>query len=259
MENLIKVRNATVRKNNNNLIENIDFDINKGEHVAIIGPNGAGKSTLLKLLCMETHPLWKENLEIIRFKKDRMSKEQLRLKLGIVSKELLQICTSSYKVRDIIAGGMLSSIGLDFHHTITPSMWDKINKTIEEYDCLPLQDKCMKNLSTGEAQKVLLARSLVLEPELLLLDEAANGLDFPSRHIYRNTLQTIINQGKTVVLVTHDLTQILPEIKKIVFMKKGKILEIGTKEELLTEEKLSSLYGKEVFLDKRKGLYSAWC
>ena len=259
MKNLITIKHASVRRNDNNIVEDLNFEINKGEHIAVLGPNGAGKSTLFRICCMEVHPLWSDTLELKRFGEERISKEQLRQKMGIVSKELLEICSSNYIARDIIAGGMLSSIGLDFHHHISKEMWETIDNTIEKYDCKKLENKMMKNLSTGEAQKVLLARALVLEPELLLLDEAANGLDFPSRSIYRNTLDTVIKEGKTVVIITHDLSQVLPEINKIVFMKDGKIVETGKKKDMLTEKKLSALYGKEVYLDQRNGLYSAWC
>lgn len=259
MKNLIKIENASVRVNGTKIIKDINFEINKGEHIAVLGPNGAGKSTLFNVCCMEIHPLWSEDLKIVRFGKEKIIKDELRQKMGIVSKELLGICTSSYIARDIIAGGLLSSIGLDFHHHLTDSMWKSVDDVINKYDCVKLQSKKMKDLSTGEAQKVLLARALVLEPELVLLDEAANGLDFPSRSIYRDTLNTISKEGKTIVLITHDLSQILPCINKIVFMKDGEIIECGNKDEMLREDKLSKLYGKEVFLDKRNGLYSAWC
>lgn len=259
MENLINIKHASIKRNDKLIVEDLNFEINKGEHVAVIGPNGAGKSTLFKICCMEMHPLWSEDLELNRFGESRITKEKLRQKMGVVSKELLEICSSSYVARDIIAGGMFSSIGLDFHHQITDNMWSKIDSTISKYNCTKLQSKKMKDLSTGEAQKVLLARALVLNPELLLLDEAANGLDFPSRSIYRNTIDTVIKQGTTVVLITHDLSQVLPSINKIVFMKNGKIIETGNKENMLTEEKLSKLYNKDVYIDKRNGLYSAWC
>jgi iron complex transport system ATP-binding protein len=259
MKNLISIKNASVRANGTKILDNVTFEVNKGEHIAVLGPNGAGKSTLFNVICMETHPLWSEELKLVRFGEERISKEVLRQKMGIVSKELLGICSSSYIARDIIAGGLLSSIGLDFHHHLSSSMWDKVDKTISRYDCSSIQSKRMRDLSTGEAQKVLLARALVLEPELVLLDEAANGLDFPSRSIYRDTLNTISEEGKTIVLITHDLSQILPVINKIVFMSDGKIVDCGNKEQMLTEKNLSALYGREVYLDKRNGLYSAWC
>lgn len=259
MERLIEIKNANVKRNDKLILKDANLTIDKGNHLAIIGPNGAGKSTLLKVIAMEIHPLWNENLKLIRFEKERIMKEVLREKIGFISKELFKISTLSYTARDIIAGGLLSSIGLDFHHKITESMWTTINDTIEKYNCTKLVDKKMFQLSTGEVQKVLLARALVHNPQLLLLDEAASGLDFPSRHLYRNTLNEIIQQDKTIVLVTHDLSQILPQIKRVAFMKDGKIIKIGNKEDLLTEENLSELYDREVFLDKRKGLYSAWC
>ena len=117
----------------------------------------------------------------------------------------------------------------------------------------------MKSLSTGEAQRVLLARALVHNPKLLLLDEAASGLDFPSRSHYREALKKAMDKDKTVVMITHELSQILPEIQKIILMKDGYIFAQGKKEDLLCESVLSSLYDQKVYVAMKNGIYSAWC
>lgn len=259
MDKLIEIKNASVRRNNKYILENVSFEIKKGEHTAILGPNGSGKSTLLNICSMEIHPLWSEKLFVNRFNKENISKDELRKHIGLVSQTIFQMCNTSYLVKDVVTSGIFSSIGIDFHHKINE---DNINKTtisLENNYCFHLKDKRMNTLSTGEAQRVLLARALVHNPKLLLLDEAASGLDFPSRSHYRNALENAIKQDKTIVMITHELSQILPQINNIILMKNGKIYKQGNKEELLCEEVLSNLYDQKVYVAKKNGIYSAWC
>jgi iron complex transport system ATP-binding protein len=259
MENLITIKNATVRRNNKLILKDVDFSINKGEHTAILGPNGAGKSTLLNVCSMEIHPLWRENLLIKRFNSNIISKEELRKHIGVVSQLIFDMCNTTYLVKEVVASGIFSSVGFDFHHHVTQEHWRLTDEVLKDNYCLHLADKTMNSLSTGESQRVLLARALVHNPNLLLLDEAASGLDFPSRSHYRKALTNAINKDKTIVMITHELSQILPEINRIILMKDGMIYKIGNKEELLNEEILSQLYGQKVYVAKKNGIYSAWC
>ncbi len=259
MENLITIEHANVRRNNKLILNDVNFTINKGEHTAILGPNGAGKSTLLNVCSMEMHPLWKENLYIKRFNSEIIRKEELRKHIGVVSQLIFNMCNTTYLVKEVVASGIFSSVGFDFHHHVTQEHWDLTDEVLKDNYCLHLANKTMNSLSTGEAQRVLLARALVHNPNLLLLDEAASGLDFPSRSHYRNALTNAINKDKTIVMITHELSQILPEINRIILMKEGKIYKIGNKEELLNEETLSKLYGQKVYVAKKNGIYSAWC
>jgi len=259
MKTLINVQHATVKKQGVEILRDTSFTINEGEHIAILGPNGAGKSTLLKVCTMETHPLWKENLKLIRFDEERINQEKLREHIGFVSQLVLHMCSTSYTAREVVVSGLLASFGLDFHHHVTEEMWKKADEALKDNNCEKIAHKQMNTLSSGESQRVLLARALVHNPELLLLDEAASGLDFPSRALYRSSLRKAIHKNKTIVIVTHELSQILPEINRIVLMANGQIVQDGTKEDLLQEDILSDLYGQKVYIAKREGLYSAWC
>ncbi|MCH3917529.1 MAG: ATP-binding cassette domain-containing protein [Spirochaetia bacterium] len=259
MDTLIDVEHATVRRQGKDILEDCSIRINAGEHIAILGPNGAGKSTLLQICSMEIHPLWTENLKVMRFGETRINQEILRQHLGCVSSTIMSMCNTTYTAREVVAGGLLSSFGLDFHHHLTDEMWQAVDNALEENDCGKLASQYMNRLSSGEAQRVLLARALVHDPQLLLLDEAANGLDFPSRALYRKALAQTIEKGKTIVMVTHELSQILPQINRIILMAGGRIVADGTKKELLNEGILSKLYGQQVFVAERNGLYSAWC
>ncbi len=259
MENLITIKHANVRRNDKYILNDVSLEINKGEHIAILGPNGAGKSTLLNICSMEIHPLWNENLIIKRFNKLKISKDELRQNIGVVSQLIFQMCNTTYKVNEVVASGIFSSIGIDFHHNVTEEDWINTDIALVDNFCNHLKDKTMKSLSTGEAQRVLLARALVHNPKLLLLDEAASGLDFPSRSHYRTALKKAIDKDRTIVMITHELSQILPEIQKIILMKDGYIFAQGKKDDLLTESVLSSLYGQKVYVAKKNDIYSAWC
>lgn len=259
MDNLITIKHASVRRNNKLILKDVSYSINKGDHIAILGPNGSGKSTLLNICSMEIHPLWNEKLIVNRFDNALISKEQLRKQIGVVSQVVFEMCNTTYLVKEVVASGIFSSVGIDFHHQVTKENWDQTFIALEDNYCAHLANKTMKSLSTGEAQRVLLARALVHNPKLLLLDEAASGLDFPSRSHYRDALNNAITKDKTIVMITHELSQILPEIKNIILMKEGEIYKKGKKEDLLNEEILSQLYDQKVYVAKKNDIYSAWC
>lgn len=126
------------------------------------------------------------------------------------------------------------------------------------YGILWLWEKQMNRLSSGEARRVLLARAAVHEPEVMLLDEAGASLDFSSRHTYRKSLEQLDREGKTIILATHELSEIIPAINRVVVMKNGAIVADGPKAEILNEELLRKVYEAPIYLDYRDGLYSVW-
>ncbi len=256
---IIHLTHATVKRMGRPILDDVSFLVRPNEHVAIIGPNGAGKSTLMQLLSMEIHPLYTEQTKRILFGTDRWEVLTLRQHMGIVSQNLQYLCISSYKGWEIVVSGFFSSIGLDFHHQVTAPHMAKVEEVMRRYGIWHLRDKQMNRLSSGEAQRILLCRALVHEPEVMLLDEAVSNLDFPSRHQYRRSLEQLHQEGRTIILATHELSEIIPAIKRIIVMKAGRIVADGPKEEVLNETLLSEMYGTRVFVDEREGLYSAWC
>ncbi|WP_320129154.1 ATP-binding cassette domain-containing protein [uncultured Sphaerochaeta sp.] len=231
----------------------------EGEHVAIIGPNGAGKSTLIQIISEEIHPLYNPLSKRLLFDKERWEVLELRKKLGIVSASLQYLCNSTYSGWEITASGFFSSIGLDFHHKVTEEQALKTEEALRFFNAWKLKDKQMNRLSSGEARRVLLSRACVHDPQVMLLDEAVANLDFPSRHQYRQELQLLDQSGKTIILATHELSEIIPAIERIIVMKQGKIVQDGKKQDIMKEEILSEVYGTKVFIDQREGLFTAWC
>jgi len=256
---IISLRNITVRRAGRPILDSIDLDIREGEHVAIIGANGAGKSTLVQVMSEEVHPVWAPDSERLLFGSARWKVLELRKRMGIVSAALQYLCTTSYPARHIVLSGFFSSIGLDFHHQVTAGMEKAAELRLEQQGILHVADKAMRNLSSGEARRVLLARATVHDPQVMLLDEAVSNLDMPAKKSYRQSLETFAREGRTIILVTHDLSEIIGEIGRVVVLKQGRITADGPKRDVLSEELLSEAYGTRIFLSEREGRFNAWC
>jgi iron complex transport system ATP-binding protein len=256
---VIRIEHATVRREGVPILDDVSFSVHEGERVAVIGPNGAGKSTLVQVISEEIHPLYNPLGKRILFGNDHWQVSELRKRLGIVSQALQWMCNSTDSAFDIVVSGFFSSIGLDFHHHVTEEEQQKALEAMRRTGSLELKDKQMNRLSSGEARRVLLARACVHDPSVLLLDEAAGALDFPARAHYREIIRTFAQEGRTLILVTHELSEIIPEIDRVVLMRHGRIVADGSKTEMLTAERLSDLYGTKVYVDRHDGLYNAWC
>ncbi|MDX9940098.1 MAG: ATP-binding cassette domain-containing protein [Sphaerochaetaceae bacterium] len=256
---IISLQNITVRRAGRVTLDAVSLDIRAGEHVAIIGANGAGKSTLVQVMSEEVHPLWSPDSHRILFGSSRWQVLELRKRMGIVSAALQYLCTTSYPARHIVLSGYFSSIGLDFHHQVTEAMEEAAGKCLLQQGVLHLAEKPMRSLSSGEARRVLLARATVHDPQVMLLDEAVSNLDLPAKKSYRESLERFAHEGRTIILVTHDLSEIIGEIGRVVVLKQGRIIADGPKRDVLSEDLLSEAYGTRIFLSEREGRFNAWC
>lgn len=256
---IIKIEHATVRREGKEILKDVSLSVSEGENIAIIGANGAGKSTLVSVISKEVHPLARDEYRYSLFGQSRWQIMELRKKMGIVSQALAWYCNTTYTAEEIVISGLYSAIGLDFHHIVTDEDRAKAAFELKRARVYHLKDKFMNTLSSGERGRVLIARAAVTDPRLLLLDEASTALDFPSRAQLRELISDYAKEGKNIIMVTHELSEIIPEIERVILMKEGKIIADGSKEDILTEEILSEAYGHRVFVDKRGELYNAWC
>lgn len=257
-QEILHLKNAHVRRDGLYILDGVSLDIHKGEHVALLGPNGAGKSTLIDVIYRNVYPLALEDYEYRIFGQERILQTDLKKKVGLVSDRNAFFLESTYKVREIVCSGLYASLGFDFHHCIRSEDWDKADQELKKVGMYEKSDRMMKDLSSGEKRRVMLARATILEPPLLLLDEAGNALDFPLRRELREIIRKYA-ASSTIVMATHELSEILPEIDRIVLLKNGKIFKTGRKKDMLTEENLSELYGTRVYLSSQNGIYSAYC
>ncbi|WP_048137070.1 MULTISPECIES: ABC transporter ATP-binding protein [unclassified Methanosarcina] len=262
MENfpsLLEMKNVTVIRGGKKILDSVSLSVKPGEHVAIIGPNGSGKSSLIKTLTKEYHPLaGADGLVLKIMGKETWNVFELRNLLGIVSGELQQTCCRQIRVLDVVLSGFFSSIGIYYNHKVTPEMEARAEEVLEFLEISHLADRSMCELSTGEARKVLIGRALVHDPQALFLDEPANSLDLKALHSFRESVRKIALSGKSVILVTHNLQDVIPEISRVVLIKEGKVFKDGKKEEILTDANLSELFSLSVKVLEKEGYYQTW-
>jgi iron complex transport system ATP-binding protein len=255
---LLDLQNIRVMRGDKVVLDDFSLQVQPSEHVAILGPNGCGKSTLVKTIAREIYPVVREGSSMNILGRDRWNVFELRSLLGIVSNDLMTACTTEVKGRDVVLSGFFSSTRIFPHHTIDPTLKPLADRALEQMQVSHLANRRMFELSSGEAKRVLVARALVHRPRALLFDEPSNSLDLYAQHYLRESMRMLAQSGIGIVLVTHDLADIVPEIERVVLMSKGKIAADGRKHEVLHSERLSALFGMKVELAQREGYYHLW-
>ncbi|MCW5853992.1 MAG: ATP-binding cassette domain-containing protein [Anaerolineae bacterium] len=259
---LLQITNATVVKGRGKrILDGLHIEIGEGEHTAIFGPNGSGKSSLIKLIACLHYPLApRDGPPPVRvFGRDRWNVFELRQHLGIVSPELHSLFADHRHGRlkgvEAVVTGFFASYGLFQHQAVTPQMWDRAREELALLDATHLADKPVEEMSTGEARRILIARALVPNPRALLLDEPTTGLDLLAGYRFMETLRKIARQGRTVILVTHHVEEIIPEVERIILLQAGRVFRDGPKQAVLTTENLSALYDAPIPVAESAGGY----
>jgi iron complex transport system ATP-binding protein len=229
-------------------LDDVSVQIGAGEHVCILGPNGCGKSTLIKTITRECYPLALEGSSISILGKERWNIFELRSLLGIVSPDLLASCTTEATGLDVVLSGFFSSTRVYPHHHPEPAHVKRARETLERLGIAHLAGRPVAHMSSGEAKRTLIARALVHEPKTLLFDEPSNALDIAAQMQLRDTMRGLAQSGIGILLVTHHVSEIIPEIERVVLLREGRILADGSKAVVLTEKHLFELFGVPVRL-----------
>jgi len=254
---LLEFQDVTVTRGGRDLLDAVSLTICEGEHVAILGPNGAGKTSLVRAIMREYYPSAPGPDTIFRFRGlDRWDAFDLRSHLGVVSGDLQQTFFRTISGREVVLSGFFSSIGL-FTHAVTPAMERKADEILEFLDAAHLADRPMTEISSGEARRLLLGRALVHDPGTLLLDEPTTSLDLSALHTLRTILRKIARSGTGIILVTHNLHDIIPEISRVILMRDGTIWRDGPKAEILTDETIGGLFAVPVHVVEVDNYYYA--
>jgi iron complex transport system ATP-binding protein len=255
---LLELCNVQVMRGTKAVLDDFNLRIESGEHVAILGPNGCGKSTLIKTITRELYPVARPGSKLTILGEEAWNVFELRSLLGIVSNDLMAWCTGEALGRDVVLSGFFSSNDVYPNHLITPEQTAKAEAALAQLQVLHLAKRPVSEMSSGEARRVLIARALVHRPKALLFDEPSNSLDLFARHALRESMSRLAQSGIGIVLVTHDLSDVIPEIERIVLMSKGRVLADGRKEDILKSERLSEVFGIQVELARRNGHYHLW-
>ena len=252
---LIRFENVSLRRGDNLALDQLSLSIPLGQNVALIGPNGCGKSSLIRTIARELHPLYDPASQVTILGKTNWNIFELRPMLGIVSDELLRRSLRPAPGRDVILSGFFSTLELWPHTTVTGEMERKAAEVTELLEIEHLAERCTSEMSSGESRRVLIGRALVHDPKALILDEPTNSLDLRAAYELRRIFSKIAATGVGIILVTHHLPDIIPEISRVVLLKEGKVYRDGPKTELLTSRPLSELFGIPVELIERDGYY----
>jgi iron complex transport system ATP-binding protein len=255
---LIDFQNISVARGDKLALNNLSLRILQNEHVAILGPNGCGKSTLIKTITRECYPLYSPDSRITIMGEEVWNVFELRLLLGIVSNDLMAVCRSDSTGRDIVVSGFFSSLAIFSNHHVEPGHLKRADAALAKVGALHLADRPVEQMSSGESQRILIARALVHEPRALIFDEPSNSLDLRMQRELRETMRNLAQSGVAIVLVTHQTADIIPEIERVVLMRHGTIVGDGPKKAMLSEERLSALFGFPARIDYRDGYCYVW-
>jgi iron complex transport system ATP-binding protein len=257
---LLSIDRATVVRDGRTLLDALSLVIAEGQHTAILGPNGSGKSTLVKLIERRLYPLvHADRSPVVQvFGRDRWNVAELRRLVGVVSADLRrEFEASSDTAMDAVLSGFFAATTLGLDHEVSDTMREGATEALRRVGATHLADRDVGTLSTGEARRVLIARALVHRPRALLLDEPSAGLDPGTRRRFVELLRQLAREGTTLVLVTHHVEEIVPEIEQIVMLRDGALFARGPKAALLTDTQLSALFDWPIEVQCTGGFYGA--
>jgi iron complex transport system ATP-binding protein len=261
---VLELTDATVMKAGRRVLDGLTLTIRAGEHTAIVGPNGAGKSILLRLLTHEDRAMaGPDGTPPVRvFGSGSWDVFELRSQLGIVSADLhhrLVVGNSEGPVlgEAAVLSGFLASDGVLRYGVVTDEMLRQAAEALGRLGASHLAQRWLDEMSSGEARRVLLARALVTSPRALILDEPTTGLDLVARHDFMEQVRRIARDGTTLILITHHVDEIVPEIERVVLLREGRIVAAGAKGSVLTSDRLSDVFNAPISLEEHEGYFYA--
>jgi len=253
---LLEFENITVIKGGRKVLDSISVTIKENENVAILGPNGSGKSSFIKAVTREYYPLTGEGVSFRIRGLERCDVFEMRSLFGIVSPDLQYSFHRDLSGRDVILSGFFSSIGL-YNRLITTEMEKRTDMLLAFLEIEDLEDRTMASMSSGEARRFLIGRALVHDPKTLILDEPTTSLDLHALYSFRALLRKIVRSGTGIIMVTHNLHDIIPEISRVILMREGRFWKDGPKREILSDELISGLFEAPVHIREEGGYYYA--
>ena len=255
---ILAFHNVYVQRGSFMALNGLSLQIEQGEHVAILGPNGSGKSTLIKTITRECYPLLRPETRLAIMGQASWNIFDLRAHLGVVSNDLMARCTRDITGREVVLSGFFGSIGVWPNHVVTEAMEIATREALERLEAGHLAGRWLDELSSGEARRLLIARALIHQPSTLLLDEPTTSLDLPALREVRTYLRSLAAGGVGLLLVTHHLDDIIPEIERVVLLREGAVLKDGPKAEVLNSRILSDAFEAPLEVFERDGYYHAW-
>ncbi len=256
-ENIIDFKNVYVSYEISPVLENINLRINTNENWVILGANGSGKSTLIKLFSNDLYPNTKYPFNKNIFGKERWDIFELKKNLGIITNDLhnkFETQGSFLTANEVVLSGYFSAIGIFKHHNITKKQEKKALEVLEFLEIIDIKDKKVNQMSTGQLRRCIIGRAMIHSPKAFILDEPTVGLDLKAQNSFMKILQKLSRKA-SIILITHDIEEIFPEITHAALMYNKTIFKQGEKENILTSENLSEIFGIKINLQKENDRY----
>ena len=255
IEPIFEIANARVWRGETLALRDFSLSLHHGESVAILGPNGAGKSSFLKLLTGEVRPEADPASQCRLFGEDLWSLEELRHRIGVVMPEEIARFHPEETTRDAVLSSLRGAYGRTRDMRFSRSDQESASVSMELMGVTHLAGRSFGALSSGEKRRILIARALVHQPQVLVLDEPSTALDFAAAIQLTATLRSLLNAGRDLILVTHHPGEIPPEIDRVILLRDGRVYADGKKREIITAGLMSELYQVELRVTWQCG----WC
>lgn len=240
------MKDVSWRREGKEILSNINWQVNQGEHWTVLGLNGSGKTTLLNMV---NGYIWPTTGKVIVLGEvfGKTDIYALRKRIGWVSTSLGERVNGRHKVEDLVVSGKFAAVGLMFAEP-TKDDFERAKELMKQMNVGHTYGQSYEKCSHGEKQKILIARALMANPELLILDEPTNGLDFVAREDLLETISNLAKQeeGPTIIFVTHHIEEVIPVFSHTILLKDGTVFAKGKREEVITNEFMSNLYGRTI-------------
>lgn len=228
------------------ILNDVNVHINPGEHWVLLGRNGSGKTTLLEMMNGYEFPS-RGTVDVLGNRYGQCDVREVRKRIGYISQSLMEKLNLSDPVIEVVATGEYAY--LRFYQEIPQDVLDRAMAMLERVRILHLAHQTLGSLSQGERKKVMLARSLMMKPSLLVLDEPAAGLDLYERERFLRDVNELSKQDITVVYVTHHIEEIIPLITHVAIIEQGELIAAGPKKEVLTPENIRKAFDVDIALE----------
>ena len=253
----IELEGATLVREGAEVLSELSLRIGAKERVALLGPNGSGKSSLVGLISGDFHAVHREPAPVRLFGQELWNLFALRERIGIVSDRYQARHSRGDSVEEVLLSAFFGSIGLPLRAEISSEMRSRARETADFLGISSLMERPSSSLSSGEMRRLLVGRALVHEPEMLFLDEPYTSLDIAAKHSFSSLVRALAARGHGLVIVTHDISEIPPEVDRVVLLQAGRVFAEGPKEAMLDEVLLSELYGLDLRVLRDEGLFRA--
>ncbi|WP_309118464.1 ATP-binding cassette domain-containing protein [Paenibacillus sp.] len=242
---MIRLSNVSFIREGRSILTDISWQVEKGQHWALLGRNGSGKTTLLEIISGYQFPSTGA-VEVLGARYGQVDLREQRKRLGYISQSLFEKLTPRDPLWEAVATGAYAH--LRFYEKIDPEVRDRAMARLQQFGLERLADNPIGTLSQGERKKAMLARALMGEPELIVLDEPCSGLDLYQRENYLEVVEQISKEA-ALLYVTHHMEEIVPALTHVALLREGKLTAAGPKRDVLTATLIEEAYDVQVTLD----------